>query len=460
MTGITSTGIGSGLDVNGLVQQLVTAEGQAASQRLIQRETQFQSRLSAYGSLKSSLEGFKTAIDALQNNDAVRGRTISSSNEDAISLTVTSDAVPASYSIDIESLATAARLSSASFTGADAAVGSGTLDLSIGTVSFSVTIDPEANTLADIRDAINNADDNAGVLATIINAESGSFLVLTGTRTGAANGVTVTQSTPDNGLSALTFDPGNGINNLTESVAAADARATVNGFTVTSETNTFDSVVDGVTFTALQETSGTAFDVTVKNDTSGLKGSIDAFVKAYNDFIDTADRLSVFDPDTNVAGALQGDSALRGATSRLRQTLSEATTTANPLLDTLNEVGVRLDSDGKLEVDSEALNTVLEDDFQAIERLFTGDEGYAARLTSVIDSYVSSDGIITARTDGIESSIETLGEQNERLQNRLISLEARLLRQFNGLDSLLANLNSTSSFLAAQLANVPTPGQS
>ena len=102
----------------------------------------------------------------------------------------------------------------------------------------------------------------------------------------------------------------------------------------------------------------------------------------------------------------------------------------------------------------------LEDDFQAIERLFTGDEGYAARLTSVIDSYVSSDGIITARTDGIESSIETLGEQNERLQNRLISLEARLLRQFNGLDSLLANLNSTSSFLAAQLANVPTPGQS
>ena len=236
MTGITSTGIGSGLDVNGLVQQLVTAEGQAASQRLIQRETQFQSRLSAYGSLKSSLEGFKTAIDALQNNDAVRGRTISSSNEDAISLAVTSDAVPASYSIDIESLATAARLSSASFTGADAAVGSGTLDLSIGTESFSVTIDPEANTLADIRDAINNADDNAGVLATIINAESGSFLVLTGTRTGAANGVTVTQSTPDNGLSALTFDPGNGSNNLTESVAAADARATVNGFTVTSDT--------------------------------------------------------------------------------------------------------------------------------------------------------------------------------------------------------------------------------
>ncbi|MEO0616553.1 MAG: flagellar filament capping protein FliD [Pseudomonadota bacterium] len=460
MTGITSTGIGSGLDVNGLVQQLVAAEGQAPSQRLLQRETQFQSELSAYGSLKSSLEGFKSAIEALQNDDSVRGRTITSNNEDAVSLAVTSDAVPASYSIDIETLATAERLSSGSFTGSDAVVGSGTLDISIGGESFGVTIDPAANTLADIRNAINNAEDNTGVLATIVNAESGSFLVLTGARTGVSNNITVTQATTDNGLSALTYDPDNAINNLTQSVAAADARATVNGFTVTSETNVFADVVDGVTFTALQETAGTAFDVTVGNDTGGLKNAVDAFAKAYNDLIDTTDRLSAFDVETGAAGALQGDSALRGVTSRLRQTLSEPTGSANPLLDTLNEVGVRIDTDGRLEVDADALGTVLEEDFQAIERLFNGDDGYGARLIGVIDTYVDTDGVLDSRTDGIESSIESLGEQNERLQNRLASLEARLLRQFNGLDSLLANLNSTSSFLSAQLANVPTPGQS
>ncbi len=459
MTGITSTGIGSGLDVNGLVQQLVAAEGQAATQRLVQRETQFQSRLSAYGSLKSSLEGFKSAIEALQKEDSVRGRTISSANEDAVTLAVTADAVPASYSVDIEVLAKAERLTSAAFTGADATVGSGTLQIAIGGEAFGVTIDPEANTLADIRDAINAADDNTGVLATIINAEGGSYLVLTGTRTGAANGITVNQVTADNGLSALTYDPDNGINNLTESVAASDARASINGFTVTSETNVFADVVDGVTITAREETTGSPFEITVDNDTAGLKNAIDAFVGAYNDLIDTANRLSAFDPDTKVAAALQGDSSLRGVTSRLRQTLSEATASANPLLDTLNEIGVRLDTDGKLEVDNDTLGGVLEQDYQAIERVFNGDDGYGARLIGVIDAYAGSDGILEARTDGLESSIEGLSEQNERLQERLVSLEARLLRQFNGLDALLANLNSTSSFLAAQLANIPTPGE-
>jgi flagellar hook-associated protein 2 len=338
-------------------------------------------------------------------------------------------------------------------------VGSGTLDIAIGGEGFSVTIEPGADTLADIRDAINNADGNTGVLATIINAEAGSYLVLTGTRTGAENSITVTQSTPDNGLSALTYDPDNAITNLDLSVAAADAQATVNGFTVTSDTNVFDSVVDGVTFTALAETTEAPVGVTVANDTSGLRKALNRFVSAYNELVDTADRLSAFDPETNVSGVLQGDSALRGVTGSLRRTLSEATTSASAAFDTLNEIGVRLDENGKLEVDGEALDRVLEEDFQAIERLFTGDDGYASRLTSVIDVYVESDGILQARTDGLERSIEGIGEQNERLQTRLESLEARLLRQFNGLDALLANLNSTSSFLAAQLANVPTPGE-
>lgn len=459
MTGITSTGIGSGLDVNGLVQQLVAAEGQATQQRLAQRETRFQARLSGYGSLKSALETFKSATETLQKDEALRARTITSSAEEGefLSLEVTAEAVPAQYSIDIESVARAERLSSGAFADPLATVGSGTLDLAIGGEAFSVTIEPGADTLSDIRDAINGAEDNTGVLATIINAEAGSFLVLTGTRTGAENTITVTQSTPNNGLDALTYDPGNAINNLDLSVAAADARATVNGFTVTSDTNVFDSVVDGVTFTALAETPEAPVGVTVANDQSGLRKSVDAFVKAYNDLIDTADRLSAFDAETNVSGVLQGDSALRGVTGSLRRTLSEATVTASAELDTLNEIGVRLDENGKLDVDSEALTKVLEEDFQAIERLFIGDEGYAARLTSVIDIYVETDGILEARTDGLERSIETLDDQKERLQNRLVSLEARLLRQFNGLDSLLANLNSTSSFLSAQLANVPTP---
>ena len=104
------------------------------------------------------------------------------------------------------------------------------------------------------------------------------------------------------------------------------------------------------------------------------------------------------------------------------------------------------------------MDTILADNFRAVQNLFSADDGYVSRLTGVIDSFTGSDGVLETRTDGIQSSIDGIALQNEALNQRLVNLEARLLRQFNGLDSLLAQLNSPSNFLAAQLSNLPTPG--
>ncbi|MEO0576735.1 MAG: flagellar filament capping protein FliD, partial [Pseudomonadota bacterium] len=334
----------------------------------------------------------------------------------------------------------------------------GSLVLSVGGEGFAVSIDEENNTLEGIRAAINDAPNNTGVQATIINADGGSYLVLVGDETGAENTITVTQSGGDGGLSALVYDPDNAITNLTRTQAADDARAEVNGFVVSSATNTFDDVIDSVSFTAVEETGSDAFEITVSNNTGQVSAALGIFVNAYNDFIDTADQLSAFDPETKVAGALQGDSLLRNATSLLRRELSNNTESAQSSVDTLTEIGIALDEDGKLQIDNELLQPVLDDNFRAISDLFGAEDGYVSRITSVIETFTREDGLLQTRTDGIQSSIDALSDQSESLAARLESLETRLFRQFNGLDSLLAQLNSTSSFLSAQLANLPTPG--
>lgn len=459
MVGIVSSGIGSGLDIQGLVQQLVAAEGQPVEQRLALREIQFQGRLSAYGSLTSALDTFKSSLETLTKPETISARTIKSSNEDAVALTVDETAVAATYEVDILNEATVQRLTSGGFASTNATLGTGTLTLSIGSDSFDVEIDAAVSTLSGIRDAINAADENTGIQATIINADDGSYLVLSGTKTGEDNTITVTQADGDGGLSVLEYDPANEVNGLSETQPAQNAAAIVNDFNVFSETNDFDAVIDGVSFSILEATEGETFTITVENDTSGVKSALDRLVSGYNAFVDTATNLAAFDPDTKIAGALQGDSALRGVTSQLRQELSAATDGANSLFDTLNEIGITVDEDGKLEIDNDKLGSILENDFRDVESLFAGETGYTARLTTIIDNYTGTGGIIKSRTEGIESSIEGITGQRESLALRLEVLEARLFRQFNGLDSLLGQLNTTSSFLSAQLANLPTPGR-
>lgn len=458
MVGIVSSGIGSGLDVNGLVTQLVAAEGQPAQQRLLVRESEFQASLSAFGSFRSALESLKSAAEQLANGESTAARKISSSNEDAVDVQADPSAVPANYSVSIANLATNERLTSGAFTDATSTVGSGSLVIEVGGEGFAVSIDDDNNSLEGIRAAINDAANNTGVQATIINADGGSYLVLVGDETGLENTITVTQSGGDGGLSALVYDPDNAITNLTQTQAADDARAEVNGFVVSSATNTFDDVIDGVSFTAVEPTGVETFDISVTNNTGQVSAALGIFVNAYNDFIDTADQLSAFDPETKVAGALQGDSLLRNATAQLRRELSNNTASAQSSVDTLTEIGIALDEDGKLQIDNDLLQPILDDNFRAISDVFGADDGYVSRITSVIETFTRDDGLLQTRTDGIQSSIDALSDQNEALVARLESLEARLFRQFNGLDSLLAQLNSTSSFLSAQLANLPTPG--
>jgi len=457
MASITSTGIGSGLDVASIVQSLVAAEGQPVETRIARQEARAQAKLSAFGSLKSALADFRDKLEIMKDPERFLARKAISGNEEAFTVTAGTDATPASFSVEVVQLARAQRLSSGAFADSATAVGTGTLTLAVGTSTADIEITEENNTLAGIRDAINSSGDNPGVSATIVNADSGSYLILTADDTGAEQQITVTQTGGDGGLAALEYDPGNGLTALTESVAAQDALIRIDGFDVMSDSNTFTGAVQGVTISLVGTTDGATEELSVVNDVDATRQVVADFVESYNALIDVFDAVTNFNAELETGAALIGDSTVRGIRDQIRRELSTAVTDIDAGFSMLGEVGVEVQLDGKLSINDARLSAVLADDFVRFGALFSASDGFGVRLFDLADGYLDSDGIIETRTKGIEGTIDGLGDERESLNERLASLETRLLRQFNALDSLLAQLQSTSNFLTQQLANLPTP---
>ncbi|MEO1244388.1 MAG: flagellar filament capping protein FliD [Pseudomonadota bacterium] len=454
MASIVSTGIGSGLDIAGIVQQLVAAEGQPVENRLGQQEVRAQAKLSAFGSLKSALADVRDQLATLKSPEQFLVRKAVSSDEDVFKASTNTSALPASYELEVVRLAEAQKLTSGAFSGSDAAVGTGTLTVSVGTASMDLEIDADNNTLADIRNAINSADDNPGVSATIVNAENGSYLILTGNDTGAENTITLTQSGGDGGLAALEYDPGNGLSALTESQAAQDALIRIDGFDVVSSTNTFSGAVEGVTISVESVTTGPE-TLTVENDDAAVSKIVNEFIEDYNALIDTLNTLTDFNAEAGIGAPLLGDSTIRSIRDQIRREMSTAVNDAGLPFSTLSDVGIEVQLDGKLELDETRLSTVLADDFTRFGQLFSLEQGFGTRLFNLTDSFLDTEGIIETRTQGLTTQIDGIADERESLNERLASLETRLLRQFNALDSLLAQLSSTSNFLTQQLSSLP-----
>lgn len=455
MPTIISSGVGSGLDIAGIVQQLVAAEGQPVESRLGQQEARAQAKLSAYGSLKSVIANMRDKLDVMRSLDKFLVRKAVSGNEDFFTAKADTNALPANYSMEVVQIAQAQKLTSGAFVNSDTAIGTGTLQISIGTSVADIEITTENNTLAGIRDAINSAPGNPGVSATIVNATSGSYLIMTSNTTGAAQQVTMTQSGGDGGLSALEYDPGSGLNSMTESIAPQDALIRIDGLDVSSENNTFVGAVQGVTINVLQQSGGATESLSVENDVAAVRKLVSGFVESYNAMVGAFDKLTAYNADADLAAPLLGDATVRGIRDQIRRELSSPVSDTDSPFSMLRDVGIELQLDGKLAVNDDEISTVLETNFVKFGEMFSNPEGYAVKLFDLSDEYLASNGILETRTKGLSTRIEGIGDQREALNERLASLETRLFRQFNALDSLLAQLSSTSNFLTQQLGNLP-----
>lgn len=450
---IIASGIGSGLDIGGLVEQLVAAEAEPVNARLNSLEINLGSELSAFGTLKGALSAFQTSISKLEDSTTFQAYVATSSNGGLFTATADDSAVPGSYSIEVVQLAQAEKLRSADFTGSSEVMGTGTLDISLGVTAFQITIGSSDNTLEDIRDAINAAEDNPGVSASLISVDSGTQLVLTSNTVGASNAITVV-ATDDNGADGFDLTRLDSAN-LTTQQAASDAIIKVDNQTVTRDSNSISDVISGVTFNLTGAQVGNTETLSIVSDSETIKEDIESFVSNYNVLTGVMKGLSNFDQSTLVSGPLNGDSVIRGLQNSLRQALSSSVT--GETFSNLSELGITLGDSGNLTIDDSVLDEKLENDLSGVNQFFTSTTGMAQFFTSAITGYIEDDGIIDSRSNGLQNRLDGIDDKREALNRRMASLESRLNAQFTAMDILVSQLQATGNFLTQQLASLPQP---
>lgn len=451
---LSAPGLGTGLDIAGIVDQLVAAERAPTGNRLNLQETRANAELSAIGSLKSALSTFQGSLDVLSILDNFQKRKVTVGDEETFTAEVTSKAIPGFFDVDVQNLASVAKLTSQAFTDSVTPVGYGTLSITVGGQTSLIDIDVAANTLSDIRSAINDDPNNPGVRATIVNAAEGAFLVITSKDTGADQQITISQSGGDGGLAALTFDPQAGSNPMTEDQVAADASVLIDGIKVTSGSNTIADAIEGVTLNLVKENPGVAVPVNVEFDELAAKTAVNEFVSSYNALIATVGEVTSFNAESGVAAPLLGDPIVRGLKTSVRRELNGVLDDATAIYKTLADIGIQTEPNGTLTLDSEKLSAALAADFDEVGQLFARpDVGIAVKIDDLIGNLLGTGNSFDAREQTLNDRLGRINDQRDQLEVRMDSVRARLTEQFNAMDRLVASLNQTSSFLTQQLGS-------
>ena len=454
MATLTSPGLGSGLDINTLISRLMTVEQQPLLV-LNQKEAGFQAKISALGALKGSLSSLQTAAESLipaaGTSAAEKYTSTRASVADTTLATAsaTNSAAAGSYSLADIILAKAHQISKS---GLVTPAEDGTLSISVGSgTAVSVNIDAGA-TLAQVRDAINASASEA--TASIINDGSSDVLVLTAKSTGVANKITINGTSTDSGSEFDIFDytPPGASNTWVEQQEAVSASVKINGILVTSSTNSISTAITGVTLNLVKASAGPT-TLAVTKDNAAVTSSLNTFIKAYNDTVKVMKDLGNYDAANKRASTLTGDSTLRASQAQLRSVLFAASGGSNANLQRLSDLGVSIQTDGTLKLDSTKLSAAITSDFANVATL-VADVG--SRFKTAVSGLVSADGSVTARIDGINSTVKDIGKRREAITLSLQKIESNYRRQFNALDLQVANLQSLSARLTQQLASLPS----
>lgn len=474
MAGVT--GIGSGIDIDSIVAGMVAAERAPKESQLATLEKKTTTQITAIGALKGAISEFQTALGALNKPDLFQARSASSSKSDLVGVTAGTTAGAGSYQVEVKSLASSSKVALAAVSNtadAPARFAKGALQISLGvpgdppsSESFSVNIDDSNNTLSGMRDAINAAGKDMGVSATIVTDEHGSRLVLSSTKTGAGRDITV--SATDAGplesgqlsLSTLAFDgsaSGTGAGPRVLSTAQS-AELYVDGLKIVSESNKVSGAIDGVTLDLKAKTPvGEPLTIGVSEDKAGVKKQIQSFVDSYNKLIGVINAqtkvTSVGEDKAPVTGALVGDATARSLLNTIRNELVNVQ--GDGAIRALTDIGITTQKDGTLAIDSTKLDKAMANNFAELPALFTGEQGLATRLDNKLKPYTETGGILEQRNKAMTETISKIDDQKEDLTRRIASLQERLYKQFNAMDTLVGQLTNTSNSLLASLENLP-----
>ncbi|OZY60704.1 flagellar cap protein FliD [Pseudomonas lundensis] len=451
MASSTISGVGSGVDTQSIVKALVAAEKAPKQAQITAQQTNTTIQLSSLGTVKSALEAYRTAIDKLKDPSSFSGMAGSSSDDKKSKVTIDATASTGKYDLVVEQLATASKVSSPVYTdGASSIVNTTdeatTLTISQSGVDYNVNV-PGGATLKEMREAINTQLGSKGISANVLTDASGSRLVLTSSTMGEGTDITLSG---DSDLSK----------GATTLIAPQNAKFTIDGLEMESNSNKVDSAISGVTLELLVGDKA-ATTITVGANTDTLKISVQSFVSAYNTLmtaINTQTKVTATgDAATTKSGALTGDASMRQLVSSLRNELLNSSGGG------LSQMGISTDSKtGLLTLDDKAWTKAVATQSGAtnIAKVFTGDAGLISRMIKSTASYVGTAGTLAQRTTDLNNKLTDLTTQQAELDRRIESLQTSLSAKYNAMDTLVAQLNASSSSIMTTLNSLNNPKSS
>lgn len=462
-------GIGSGLDISGMVSQLVAADRKPADNALNLQQSKAKLQLSSVGTITAAFDKLKTSLTALKASTAFDTRTVTASkggtnNSDeiltaSVSLydlgTTKAAASNGSHVIDVQSLATAHKIIADKSVAKTDTFAAGTLTLTVGVGDKAKTMNVEVengDTLSTIRNKIDAAGRKEGVQATLISSGDDQYLSIAQEKTGAANAIKLEYAGSDAKLGAL-------VGSLKENTPAADAKLTIDGVAVSSASNAVADAVPGLTLNLKMVGKST---VTISTDTTAATKVMQEFVTAYNAALAAINTETKYDVENKEPSSLTGDAQMRGATSQLRSQM------ANILKDLAAEgldpkvLGLQTrgypNADGSLVLDTTKFAAALASQPEKIRQAITGDTGGAGKLYTMVDSYVSTtvgkEGAFVARTKGLNKTLTDIDKRRKDLDTRMEGVAERYKKQFLALDTMMGKLQQSSSALSQQLAQL------
>jgi len=458
---VSTTGLGSGVNINSIVQALVDAEGKPQQALLTTRQAKLQTQISAYGHLQAGLAGVQAALTELATPQQFEGTVATVADKTIATASTDSTAAAGSYSLLVTQLANGSKLESAAVASGSTTVGTGTLAISVGSKSFSITVGSSNNTLAGIAGAINTAGSALGVSAALVTSNAGTSLVINSASTGLANGVTVAETDGGTGLASLTYDPASQTNGLTRVQAAQDAIVKLDGNAYNSASNVVTGLLTGVTLNLVGASSGTTpTTLTISGDTGAAQTAVQTFVSSYNSLVQTIGGLSSYDASTHTGGPLLGDPLLNNLVRQINASIdATASVPSGSPFNSLAQIGIVANPDGTLSANQTKLNAAFTNNFASVAQLFAGTGGIATKLNGAITAFTQPQGVLAQEDSTLQQGLKDIANQTTALNQHLANLQSTLLTQYNAMDALVAQLKATGTAAAAQLSSIYYPGE-
>lgn len=444
MTAITISGLSSQLDTDAIIEALVAARTAQLVTPLQNRGIEIQTRQTTLSAFQAYMASLQTAASTLKDI-TVSERSASSSSSKLSLGTVESTAASGTYNVSITHLATVDRVYYNGVADTDTTTfGTGTLTIASNGVSKNITIDSSNNTLQGIADAINDTD-GINVSASIVNDGTGTpyRLVLTSDDTGDDANIT------SNIASVLSLTEDAALITANDSI---DAEITVNSLTITQSTNEFTDVIPGVSFTINDTETETPIVVEVSDDTSNTVSAINSFVSAYNTLANAYSAQFTYSESTQSLGALGSDFTLQNTQSKIKSIVFGIyNAIGNSTYQSLSSIGISVDSDGVMSLDSDKLQEALDANPDEVQNLFEGTsthEGLAVQLYDYLDGLTNStDGVLVQKYDGYTDMMDSLSDTIADRETRVASYEASLVAKFVYLEQVMTELNAMQATL-------------